>query len=109
MSEMSAKATNPQPQRLKRVLNLRDLLVYGMVIMQVVAPIPIFGLLANLGCMLFYLIGPFSVAGMSWKEPYIALGIAAVWGIYGLLYFRASSKKRGKEIFLSERPATVSS
>jgi hypothetical protein len=46
---------------------------------------------------------------MSWKEPYIALGIAAVWGIYGLVYFRASSKKRGKEIFLSERPATVSS
>ena len=45
MSEMSDKPTNPQPQRLKRVLNLRDLLVYGMVIMQVVAPIPIFGLL----------------------------------------------------------------
>ena len=34
-----------EPQRLKRVLNLRDLLVYGMVIMQVVAPVPIFGLL----------------------------------------------------------------
>jgi len=31
--------------RLKRVLNLRDLFVYGMIIMQVVAPIPIFGLL----------------------------------------------------------------
>ena len=24
--------------------------------------------------MLFYLIGPFMVTGMSWKEPYIALG-----------------------------------
>ena len=34
-----------EPQRLKRVLNLRDLLIYGMVIMQVVAPVPIFGLL----------------------------------------------------------------
>jgi len=42
--------------------------------------VPVFGLLANFGCMLFYLVGPFSVAGMSWKEPYIALGVAAVWG-----------------------------
>ena len=40
--------------------------------------VPVFGLLANLLCMLFYLIGPFSVAGMSWKEPYVALGIAAL-------------------------------
>ena len=31
--------------------------------------VPVFGLLANLGCMLFYLLGPFSVAGMSRKEP----------------------------------------
>ena len=37
--------SNFQPQRLRRVLSLRDLLVYGMVIMQVVAPVPIFGLL----------------------------------------------------------------
>jgi amino acid transporter len=69
--------------------------------------VPVFGLLANLACMLFYLIGPFTVSGMSWKEPYIALGIAAVWGIYGLVYFRASSKKRGKEILLSQRPTMV--
>jgi basic amino acid/polyamine antiporter, APA family len=41
--------------------------------------VPVFGLLANLLCMLFYLIGPFSVAGMSWKEPYVALGIAAAY------------------------------
>lgn len=71
--------------------------------------IPVFGLLANLACMLFYLIGPFTVSGMSWKEPYIALGIAAVWGAYGLVYFRASSKKRGKEILLSQRPAVATS
>jgi hypothetical protein len=44
---------------------------------------------------------------MSWKEPYIALGIAAVWGVYGLVYFRASSKKRGREILLSQRPTVV--
>ena len=36
--------------------------------------IPIFGLLANLLCMVFYLVGPFFVSGMSWKEPYVALG-----------------------------------
>ena len=38
-------SSNSEPQRLKRVLNLRDLLIYGMIIMQVVAPVPIFGLL----------------------------------------------------------------
>jgi len=34
----------PAPPRLKRVLGLWDLVVYGMIIIQVVAPIPIFGL-----------------------------------------------------------------
>lgn len=67
--------------------------------------IPIFGLLANLGCMLFYLIGPFSVSGMSWHEPYIALGVAAVWGIYGWVYFVRRSKAIGKPIVLTARPA----
>ncbi len=66
--------------------------------------VPVFGLLANLLCMLFYLIGPFSVAGMSWKEPYFALGIAAVWGAYGLFYFTTSSKKKEKSI-LVQAPA----
>ena len=37
--------SNSESQRLKRVLKLRDLLVYGMMIMQVIAPVPIFGLL----------------------------------------------------------------
>jgi len=66
--------------------------------------VPVFGLLANLACMLFYLIGPFTVAGMSWKEPYIALGIAAVWGAWGAFYFLRRSKKSGKEVFLSKQP-----
>src|ERR1700680_3653497 len=35
--------------------------------------VPAFGLVANLLCMLFYLIGPFSVPGMSKTEPFIAL------------------------------------
>jgi amino acid transporter len=66
--------------------------------------IPLFGLLANFGCMLFYLLGPFSVAGMSPKEPYIALGFAALWAIFGFIYFWTSSKAKGKEMILTSRP-----
>jgi basic amino acid/polyamine antiporter, APA family len=62
--------------------------------------VPVFGLLANLLCMLFYLIGPFSVAGMSWKEPFVALGIAAVWGLYGVVHFYTSSKKKDKPVMV---------
>jgi amino acid transporter len=67
--------------------------------------VPVFGLLANLGCMLFYLVGPFSVSGMSWHEPYIALAVAAAWGIYGLVYFKRRSAATGKSVFLEQRPA----
>jgi APA family basic amino acid/polyamine antiporter len=63
--------------------------------------IPLFGVAANLMCMLFYLIGPFAVTGMSWREPYVALAICAVWGIYGLVYFRSASAKKGKGIYVS--------
>jgi amino acid transporter len=66
--------------------------------------IPIFGLLANLGCMLFYLVGPFMVPGMSKWEPFIALGVVALWGIYGALYFTIGSKKTGKPIILTAPP-----
>jgi hypothetical protein len=68
--------------------------------------IPMFGLLANLGCMLFYLVGPLplvGVAGMSWKEPYVALGLAAVWGVWGALYFLISSKAKGRTTFIGEK------
>ena len=67
--------------------------------------VPIFGLVANFGCMLFYLVGPFTVSGMSWKEPYIALGVAAAWGIYGLIYFKSRSSKLGKDLILKAKPA----
>ncbi|HUI46635.1 MAG TPA: APC family permease [Nitrospirota bacterium] len=66
--------------------------------------IPVLGLLANLVIMLFYLVGPFTITGMSWKEPYIALGICAVWGIYGAVYFVRSSKAKGREILLTSKP-----
>jgi hypothetical protein len=57
--------------------------------------VPVFGLLANLACMIFYLVGPFFVPGMSAKEPYIALGLVALWGIYGLAYFAKVSRAKG--------------
>jgi amino acid transporter len=66
--------------------------------------VPIFGLVANLGCMLFYLIGPWMVPGMSPMEPYIALGVVALWGAYGAFYFIKNSKKAGKEILLTQKP-----
>jgi len=69
--------------------------------------IPIFGLVANLVIMLFYLIGPFTVSGMSWKEPFIALAVVAVWGIYGAIYFLKTSKAKGKEVLLSSKPTAA--
>jgi len=68
--------------------------------------IPAFGLLANLACMCFYLIGPFSVAGMSKAEPFWALGVSAIWGFFGMIYFIAKSKKTGKEMFVTA-PSTA--
>jgi amino acid transporter len=67
--------------------------------------VPIFGLVANLCCMLFYLVGPFTVTGMSVKEPYIALAICACWGIYGAIYFGRSSKAKDVPVLLKEKPS----
>ncbi len=64
--------------------------------------IPVFGLCANLLCMAFYIIGPFLGFGTS-KEPFCALGLAAVWAIYGGLYFVSSSKKKGKTTMITSR------
>jgi len=64
--------------------------------------IPVFGLLANFACMSFYLIGPWTVNNMSWKESYLALGIAGVWGIYGAIYFAMSSKKKGRTVLVAK-------
>jgi len=66
--------------------------------------IPGFGLLANLVCMGFYLAGPIFNLG-TLKEPLLALGISAVWGIYGAIYFLRSSKAKGKDILLSSKQA----
>jgi amino acid transporter len=64
--------------------------------------IPGFGLIANLVCMAFYLIAPVFGLGTS-KEPLLALGISAVWGIYGAIYFLRSSKAKGKSVLLTAK------
>jgi basic amino acid/polyamine antiporter, APA family len=69
--------------------------------------VPVFGLVANLLCMLFYIVGPFTVPGMSAKEPFVALGAVAVWGIYGAVYFVRASKAAGKPILMSARTASA--
>lgn len=66
--------------------------------------IPMFGLLANLGCMAFYLIGPTMGYGTA-KEPLGALAISAIWGLYGAFYFVRTSKAKGKSVLLSSKAA----
>jgi amino acid transporter len=66
--------------------------------------VPIFGLLANLACMAFYIIGPFMGYGTK-MEPLLALGVAAVWAIYGWVYFLRSSKASGRTTLVGQRPS----
>jgi APA family basic amino acid/polyamine antiporter len=64
--------------------------------------IPIFGIAANLICMGAYIVLPFMGYGTK-MEPFFALGIAAVWGIYGGIYFMLNSKKQGKTTLVTTR------
>jgi APA family basic amino acid/polyamine antiporter len=66
--------------------------------------IPVFGLLANLACMAFYLIGPFMGYGTK-LEPLLALGVALVWAIYGGIYFIRSNKASGRTTMVGVRSA----
>jgi basic amino acid/polyamine antiporter, APA family len=58
--------------------------------------IPAVGLIANLACMEFYLIGPFMGYGTK-MEPLIAIGIAVVWGFHGGFYFMMANEKKGEQ------------
>ncbi len=64
--------------------------------------IPVFGVVANLICMGAYLVLPFMGYGTK-MEPFLALGIAAVWAIYGGIYFFTTSKKKGKTTLVTSR------
>jgi amino acid transporter len=70
--------------------------------------IPGFGLLANLTCMAFYLAGPFFNLGTK-MEPLSALGISAVWGLYGAIYFLRASKAKGKAVLLESKTTVTNS
>ncbi len=64
--------------------------------------IPTFGVLANLACMVFYLVGPFMGFGTK-MEPLSALGIALVWAIFGGIYFVRSSKRTKRTTFIESK------
>jgi len=64
--------------------------------------IPLFGVAANLICMAAYLVLPFMGYGTK-MEPFIALGIAGVWAIYGGIYFVLNSKKKGRTTLVPTR------
>ena len=64
--------------------------------------IPGFGLVANLVCMAFYLIGPFGGLGTK-MEPLCALGISGAWGLYGAIYFLRTSQAKGKSVLLTAK------
>lgn len=64
--------------------------------------VPVFGVLANLACMLFYIIGPFMGYGTK-MEPFGALAIALVWAIYGGIYFTRASRAAGRATFVASR------
>jgi APA family basic amino acid/polyamine antiporter len=68
--------------------------------------IPIFGLVANLACMIFYLVGPVLGYGTT-REPLLALGIAIVWGLYGGVFFFRGSKKTGRKMLMDTRTGTA--
>jgi basic amino acid/polyamine antiporter, APA family len=64
--------------------------------------IPIFGIAANLICMGAYIVLPFMGYGTK-LEPFTALGIAAVWAIYGGIYFLRASKQTGRTTLVTSR------
>jgi basic amino acid/polyamine antiporter, APA family len=64
--------------------------------------IPLFGLVANVGCMIAYVVLPFMGIGTK-PEPLLALGVAAVWAIFGGIYFMSSSKKSGRTTLIENK------
>jgi basic amino acid/polyamine antiporter, APA family len=57
--------------------------------------------------MAFYLIGPFMGFGTK-MEPLLALGITAVWGLYGGIYFVRTSKVTGRTTLIAKEARAIS-
>ena len=70
--------------------------------------IPVFGLLANLACMGAYIVLPFMGIGTK-PEPFTALGVAAIWLIYGGIYFMRSTKATGRTTLVTGRARQATS
>ncbi len=68
--------------------------------------VPLFGALANIVCMAFYVIGPFMGYGTK-MEPLLALGVALVWAIFGGIYFVRSNKKTNRPTLIESKAAAV--
>lgn len=66
--------------------------------------VPVFGIIANFACLAFYVIGPIEGLGSA-KEPLLAVALSALWGIYGLIYFISSSKKKSQAMLLKTEVA----
>lgn len=66
--------------------------------------VPIFGAVANFACLAFYIIGPLEGLGSA-KEPLLAVAFSLIWGIYGGIYFVRSSRRKGRDTVLMNRPA----
>ncbi len=68
--------------------------------------VPLFGALANIACMAFYVIGPFMGYGTK-MEPLLALGVALVWAVFGGIYFIRSSRKTNRPALVESKAAAV--
>jgi hypothetical protein len=55
--------------------------------------------------MATYIVGPFLGIGTK-MEPLLALGVAAVWALYGLIYFMRSSKATGRTTLIQPSART---
>ena len=58
--------------------------------------VPVFGAMANFGCMAFYIIGPMEGLGSA-RSRLLQWNAVGIWGTYGAYYFSRNSKKLGRD------------
>jgi len=64
--------------------------------------VPILGALANIGMLVAVILLGMMSGGATMMSALIAIGVSVAWLIIGIVYFRVSSKKAGKDIILKE-------